>query len=146
MSTVAYRGGVLAADSRAYGGKYAATPGAKRKLYRLPDGSILGVVSGIVGFSERFAAWLESGAVPDKFGDGEQAFKALLVRPSCKVFLYVDSLYPSGPIDSEFYAVGSGDDYALGAMACGCSAVQAVEIAARFDPHTGGEVLELKVA
>jgi hypothetical protein len=37
-------------------------------------------------------------------------------------------------------AIGSGMDFALAAMACGKTAAEAVEIAARFDPNTGGRV------
>lgn len=37
-------------------------------------------------------------------------------------------------------AIGSGCEYALGAMAAGVTAVGAVEIAARFDVNTGGEI------
>lgn len=63
------------------------------------------------------------------------------------IFLYE----PNGAryhIKDGFYAVGSGGPYALGAMAMGASPEEAVAIAARFDPNTGGEVevLKLKVA
>ncbi len=40
----------------------------------------------------------------------------------------------------DFYAIGSGAKVALGAMACGKSAIEAVRIAARFDPYTGGRI------
>lgn len=49
------------------------------------------------------------------------------------------------PIKDQFYAVGSGAPYALGAMAMGASPEEAVAIAARFDPNTGGEVEVLKL-
>lgn len=60
------------------------------------------------------------------------------------IFLYE----PSGAryhIKDGFYAVGSGGPYALGAMAMGASPEEAVAIAARFDPGTGGEVEVLKL-
>lgn len=40
-----------------------------------------------------------------------------------------------------FHAIGSGRDYALGAMHFGASSRSAVVIAAEFDNGTGGEVL-----
>ena len=46
----------------------------------------------------------------------------------------------SGPIDTPFCAVGSGADFALGAMQFGADAVQAVYCAIAQDQHTGGEV------
>lgn len=39
-----------------------------------------------------------------------------------------------------FFALGSGSDYALGAMAAGASAVDAALIACRFNVHCGGGV------
>ena len=38
------------------------------------------------------------------------------------------------------WAIGSGREYAIGAMAQGADAEQAVAIAARFDPYTGGAI------
>lgn len=43
-------------------------------------------------------------------------------------------------------AVGSGGDFAMGAMAAGATAEQAVEIAARFDVNTGGLVQAINLA
>ncbi|AFQ96730.1 peptidase HslV family [Erwinia phage phiEaH2] len=40
-------------------------------------------------------------------------------------------------------AVGSGAEFAIGAMAAGASAGDAVSIAARFDVNTGGEIREI---
>ena len=50
---------------------------------------------------------------------------------------------PSGrryKIKDQFYAIGSGGPYAMGAMAMGATPEQAVAIAARFDPNTGGDI------
>lgn len=44
------------------------------------------------------------------------------------------------PIDSEFYAIGSGAAYALGAMAMRASPRRAIEVAARYDSSTGSDV------
>lgn len=51
-------------------------------------------------------------------------------------------------IKDEFFAIGSGAPYAIGAMAMGATPEQAVALASRFDPATGGEieVIPLKVA
>lgn len=63
-----------------------------------------------------------------------------------------DCIYLYGPdgtryaIKDDFYAIGSGGPYAMGAMAMGATPAEAVAIAARFDPGTGGaiETFELK--
>lgn len=140
MSVVAYRDGVMAADSKAFGGSYQPSPGAKTKLYRLADGSRLGVVTAVLGMGERFAAWMNAGGDPAAWGTDKPDLRALLVRPDGSVFLADDSVYFSGPIETEFYAIGSGSHYAMGAMALGATAGLAVEVACRFDPHCGGPI------
>lgn len=40
-------------------------------------------------------------------------------------------------IKEPFYSVGSGSQYAAGALAAGKTPIEAVKIAAKFDPHTG---------
>lgn len=45
------------------------------------------------------------------------------------------------PIDADFWAVGSGGLAAMGALHCGKTPKQAVEIAKLCDEYTGGEVV-----
>lgn len=45
------------------------------------------------------------------------------------------------PVHTPFFAIGSGEGYALGAMSAGKSPKEAVEIAADWDPNTGRPVL-----
>lgn len=42
-------------------------------------------------------------------------------------------------------AIGSGMYYALTAMDCGCSAEEAVKMAAKRDVNTGGEIRIFKI-
>lgn len=44
----------------------------------------------------------------------------------------------------EFGGVGSGSDYAVGALAAGKSVRKALEIAADLDPYTGGDLIAYK--
>ncbi|NUS39404.1 MAG: hypothetical protein HOQ02_10330 [Lysobacter sp.] len=140
MSCAAYKDGVLAADTRAYGGSWQASPGQKAKIHLLEDGTRVAITSATVGAPDRFLAWLKAGAVPEEFGAGDPACSVLLVKPDGSVFLARDSLYFSGPLDCKQYAIGSGCDYALGAMAMGASAEDAVRIACQLDPHSGEPV------
>ena len=41
-----------------------------------------------------------------------------------------------------FYAIGSGGDYAMGALFAGADPMKAIEIAGRLDPKTGGDFQE----
>jgi ATP-dependent protease HslVU (ClpYQ) peptidase subunit len=137
LTTIAYRNGVLAADSMAYGGKYCASPGLKWKIGRLENGDRLGVSSNVVGAGEAMRDWLngrlERTLVPPDV-------RAILVNADGQVFIANDGVLFSGPIDTEFCAIGSGADFALGAMQHGADAVEAVRCAIAHDQHTGGEV------
>lgn len=58
-------------------------------------------------------------------------------------------IYSLGPDFSitqypEFGGIGSGSDYAKGALAAGATIKQALKVAADLDPYTGGELRILK--
>ena len=133
MTTIAFAEGTIAADSQMTSG------GAKlriKKLHRLSDGSLF-AGSGEVALISRMLKWAEAG-FPEKprpriTEDSE--IECIVVRPNGAIWLVDDKLEPL-EIDEPFAAIGSGFAYALGAMACGKSAVEAVEIAARFDADT----------
>jgi ATP-dependent protease HslVU (ClpYQ) peptidase subunit len=46
---------------------------------------------------------------------------------------------------TEPWAVGSGGDFAMGAMCVGASAEEAVEAAIELDPSTGGEIETIEI-
>lgn len=47
--------------------------------------------------------------------------------------------------DSEFWVIGSGEFYAKGALAMGATTIEALRVAARFDPGTGGDLTVKRV-
>lgn len=69
----------------------------------------------------------------------------LVMSPKGKIALYVNSCTPI-ELDEKFYSVGSGSDYAMGAMEAGADAKTAVKIASKRDPATGASlrILSLK--
>lgn len=144
MTTIVYRDGLMAADTRAYSGN--PTPiGNKQKIHRLPDGSIVGVSTVEPGMSEAFVAWLAAGGNPEEIEHLSDKLKlqAILVKSNGSVFYYCDNIMPSGPLFGPFFAIGSGDQYALGALSCGATADAAVMVAAQHDSYTGGEIMKL---
>ncbi len=130
MTCVAYKDGILAGD-RQGNGSFLQTV---EKIFRLPDGRRFGG-SGAAEQVREVRDWLAEGG--DKPADLDN-FNGILIdgprvyRLECRLILV--------PILEPFYAIGSGACYAITAMALGQSAEQAVEIAARFDPDTGGGV------
>lgn len=147
MTTIVWRDGTLAADTRAYSGS--PTPiGYKRKIFEGPDGSLYGISTPQPGFSEQIAAWLM--APVDEKADtmpqmAEKGFQALEITPEGDVYYYCDSFHPSGPLMGPWFAIGSGEDYAVGALRMGATAEEAVEVGMEFDPWTGGDVVRLRL-
>ncbi len=140
MTTIAYRGGWMVSDSRAFSGERLPI-GTKDKLFSLQDGGCVGVSSSNPGVSERLVRWLDAGS-PEKDYPLEGAnFVALLVSATGEVFYYKDSQFPSGPLKTDFFAIGTGAEYAMGAMAQGASAIDAVHIAIQLDVWSGGIIV-----
>ena len=80
-------------------------------------------------------------AIPEAIAEDLENFNAIVVTPDHEVFVYEGSRFfvpASAP-----YAIGTGADFALSAMACGKSAKEAVEVAVKFDVFSGGNIEEL---
>lgn len=147
MTTIAYRDGVMAADSRAFSG-HAMPIGSKRKIHRLSDGGIVGVSCNRAGMGEALVEWIKAGAVPKDGPDMvEKKFSILWVKPGGQVFFACDEFVFSGPLDGRFWAIGSGDGIALGVMAMGGSARKAVEVICdqQLDPWSARPVKTLSI-
>jgi hypothetical protein len=148
MTTIAYRDGIIAADSRV---TVSTEAGGSRKhlctkLYRkkITEGKktfeVIIATAGEAFSALVFVDWYGSGKpMPDSLRDLGGDFTCLILRPDG---LWEADVYcrPDKILDS-FYAVGSGSKEALAAMHCGKSAVEAVRVAAIIDPYTGGRVV-----
>lgn len=139
MTTIAWDGTTLAADKQiTWGG----TPIVTTKLHRARSTEGHRVIFGCAGKSFEIQA----------FVDWLKGFRNMPVLTEID-FLCVDA---SGqvwcanqalqwlPVHSKQWAIGSGADYALGAMAAGVNAVQAIKIASRLDVDTGLGVNSLR--
>lgn len=149
MTTIAYRDGVMACDSCwTYGGTVDVL---STKITRLSSGALLGQ-SG-QNDARSVVALLDRVKTPAQMPTYEALlerrvlFLGLLVLPKGRMFKVATTHVPTTMWDDEFdsddvgiwelsgqfAAVGSGDSLALGAMAAGKSARDAVAIACRFD-------------
>jgi hypothetical protein len=152
LTTIAYRDGVLAADSwETYSSEdggahrhicaklFCKTITVGRKSFDVLIGT-----AGETSPSLLFVDWYGSGKEPpqmlcDLGGD----FLCLILTP--KGLFEADVYCRPVQVMESFYAIGSGAKAALAAMHCGKSAVDAVRIAARIDPYTGGRVMHMKL-
>lgn len=141
MTTIAYRDGVIAADTQftwcdVYDGEGVKV--ARR-------GSVFAAASGAATRGQTFMDWFRSGMPgsapfmgnPDST---DWANGLLLVGERVVTF------GPCGVsvVSAPYYALGSGREFALGAMAMGADPEQAVRVAMRFDIKTGGQVTVLR--
>lgn len=131
----------MAADSRCerYG-----VIGTYQKLFRRPFG-IVGY-AGSVQNTEQLRRWYEAGAEIDKpqptfvtYGTEEPSCTLLILENSGAI-KFVSRYLNVETLEDEFFAIGSGSEVAMGAMAHGASAEEAIEIACRLNPGTGGPV------
>lgn len=100
-----------------------------------------GIVGAAGDWSDVLKFWDDLGSRRKKKEGGlhdHSEFEGIELHPS-GIYLY-DAAGKRYPIKDEYFAIGSGGPYAMGAMAMGATPEEAVAIAARFDPGTGGEV------
>ncbi len=142
MTTVAYKNGVLAFDSKvSSSGVHVGwmVKGRKTSKYLIAG-------CGACEDLQAFIDWMVSGGAQEdkkKYGlDREVDLAAIVINKKGKVLHYESRLYPY-EINSELHAVGSGADIAIGAMAFGATSSQAVKIASKFDVATGGTIKDL---
>lgn len=143
MTTICYRDGILAGDTRAYSGDKQPI-GHKIKIAqaRQSSGAVVsfGISTPHPGFSEEIRHWVANDRSPDAEPPGGRDFNMLLIDEQGDVYFYASSFVPSGPLWADYYAIGSGAEYALGAMAHGATAREAVEAAAQLDVWTGAPI------
>lgn len=70
----------------------------------------------------------------------DEQFTALVVHPDGVIYLHEGS-NPSRayPLDVDYYAIGSGADFALAALKGGATPEEAMEVAKQMDVFSGGE-------
>lgn len=70
----------------------------------------------------------------------DEEFVALVVHPDGKIFIHEgNNPARAFPIEAEYYAVGSGADFALAALDGGSTPEQAMEVAKNRDAFSGGD-------
>lgn len=135
MTTIAFDGKILAADSRMIGSHIVQT--RYTKLFRHK-----GIIWGFCGdtqYAPIFERWVKAGmrhdAKPKIREDSE--FAVLLIKKG-RAYYYTDE-FEATPAGVPA-AIGSGGDYAIAAMLGGANARRSVQIASRLDPNTGGHI------
>jgi ATP-dependent protease HslVU (ClpYQ) peptidase subunit len=150
MTTIAYRGGIIAADSReTWEGEAGGTSIMRcTKLYRkrVAKRDVILATAGASFTGMVFVDWYGSGKdVPTSLTNAtlEEDFDVVILDRG-KVYVSNHMCRPV-EIDQPFFSVGSGRKAAMGAMHCGRTAKGAVEIACLVDPFTAPPIVTMSM-
>lgn len=140
MTTIAYRDGVLAADTLVT--ENGRRVGHVQKIGKF--GSVLWGVTGCLLHQVAFHDWLRGGlqGEPPGMKTPEGATSTVIVIADGRLLTFDEHGYDHMPMP-DYHAIGSGAALALGAMSAGASAYRAVEAAMKLDVHSGGEITVL---
>lgn len=141
MTVVCFRAGVLAADRQVTSPEDLIV-GEVTKIQ-----NIGGWLAGGSGFSSdltSFFQWILDD-MPKEKPDLSDDFEGLLISPDGKVRRYGKDLVDARTV-APYHAIGGGDGVALGAMAAGKTAEQAVKIASKLVLGCGGGIDVLRLA
>lgn len=137
MTTVAWRDGVLAADTLITENDRRC--GFTRKIGRI--GSVMWAATGCLIHQVAFNDWMRggmSGPVPP-MKTPEGASSTVILIAGDRLLTFDEHGADHMPLPDR-YAVGSGAALALGAMAAGATAEQAVAAAIEHDIYSGGPI------
>lgn len=138
VTTIAYRDGIVAADSQLNLGniKVKSSP----KIVLLSSGEILAAAGWMYNIAKA-QAFFDQKNWRDKLDDApefEEGFDAILFSKG-KPYYCSRNCIPF-PVEHPFFAIGSGTDIALAAMYTGMSAPDAVLLASELDIYTNNKV------
>jgi len=136
MTTIAFDGRTIAADSRMGCGNHNDLTRVDKFVV---DDDIIYAASGMAAALKPFAGWYMHGANPKDFPSFPHDVTLWAITQDGVYEYFKDTPWPvvhtAYPI-----ALGTGNEYALGAMSAGASPVEAVKIAMKWDANSGGEV------
>lgn len=146
MTTVAFRDGVMACDSRYSETSVGGTRGPKVFRKKIGKREVLIGIAGDVFAAMLFVDWYGTSnadlyktlteMTEDSFGiliwDGKRLLEANHYCRPCE-------------LGEPYYALGSGGVHAITAMDCGKTAIQAVQMAIKRDIHSGGRIVSMKL-
>lgn len=141
MTTIAYRDGVLAADTLVAYTTY--TNGYTDKIAYC--GGHLVALAGAAFLRVPLEEWVTAGCndadVPDVLLVHKDKFQALIVDEQGRCWEFDHGFLVQ--VKAQYTAIGSGGQMAMGAMAFGASAVEAVHAACQHDKNSGGGITQV---
>lgn len=135
MTVIAYKAGILAADTQTIHVEHVKLlHDVKIAKYK---GHLFGLAGDLCPPLDEFKKWWFT--EPRKPMKGRVKFDVLMITPEGHITI-ADHTGSIERLHMPFFAIGSGKEFAIGAMAAGASAKQAVQIAIEFCPSVSGSV------
>lgn len=145
MTTLAYCSNILAADTKVSGSDNSQWCSI-RKIKKV-EGYLIGGCGDIdivQWFLNKFEPkWIDEKfhpALPSGVQMRDDNFEGLIITPKKKIYSVTGKLFRVPIKISKYIAMGSGERVALGAMAVGANAIEAVKAAMKHDACTGGRI------
>lgn len=143
MTVVAYRAGVLAADTMAIHNEHIKVLNSPKVFKR--RGCLCAAAGDLVPPNPLLAKWFFAVEGDEKRPAYHgMKFDLIVITPEGQIQLWDQRGEPE-ILDVPFYAIGSGKEFAMGAMAMGASAVEAVRVAIKWCPTVGGHVVSRRL-
>jgi hypothetical protein len=141
MTVIAYRNGVMAADSMVTQEGDVKMMNSVKIICR--KGWMLAVSGNLCPPDRLVMDWFFNVEDLDAYSREPMPrfkFDMLTVTPAGKMQLW-DQKGFFEPLNTPFYAIGAGGHYAMGAMEVGANAIQAVRAAIKWSPTCGGKIV-----
>lgn len=137
MTTVAYDGVTLAADRAAWsaGMKYRV-----RKVHKIKatDGrQYLVACCGDGHFAQALLCWMRGGPHPGSYPSTDNIVIAVVIDEKRRIWRMESAALRYGRVLERVHACGGGQDFAIGALEAGATAVQAIRIAIKRSDMAG---------
>lgn len=151
MTCIVFRDGVIASDSKIISRSWTAIGGFDKVGKRELDGKVyLYGATGETAYAGKFHRWMQSDAFAEfiKTGEGHPNLEPAARDEQCTGLIFtpegdcirIEGNYPVYTVKAPYFAFGTGDATALGALFMGATAQQAVEAACEHDILTNGPV------
>lgn len=145
-TTIAWSGTQIAADSQSTGGHTRYNSAGSKILYSKTRHATIAAAGDVAATApiKKFFMHTDKPLSEYKIPETvkQDSFQIVIIYDDGTAETYLGNLHEPTPISAPF-AMGSGEDFAMAAMLCGKTAVEAIEIAKQLDVYTGGKVIEL---
>ena len=148
MTTIAFKDDIIAFDSQiTCGDTLAGYCNDKVVKIVLPNKIVYVCAAGNASACTALINWAYTNFDPEqkpRVESNSEVLQGLIIEDTGKVFC-IDIGFSPYLIKAPFLTIGCGGNIALGAMAAGASALEAVKIASKWDVNTGGKIHHFKI-